>query len=144
MPKEVLQYPSTEGISGTEMSLHWSKNNSLDSGEDGNVQLAITNHVWGRVPEPGPDVSAYTHPAHEHRGHHDCIPCAERAEALKTSGDLLTGKELSGMTEVCGGSVVGEYDRPATIVTMPLTRAEINRAIRVLRTARDQAFGADQ
>jgi len=47
------------------------------------------------------------------------------------------------LTEVCGGSVVSEFDPSVSIVTKPLTRNEINRMIRVLRTARDQAFGAD-
>ena len=137
MPYEVVQYPSTDGISGTELSAHWSK--TSDSGE-GNVQLSITNHVWGRLPEADPDAVCFSHPANEHRGHNDCAACAERNASLKAAGDP---PEFGSMTEVDGASVVGEFDPSVSIVSKPLTRAEINRMIRVLRTARDQAYGQD-
>jgi hypothetical protein len=135
MPFEVVQYPNTTGISGTELSVHWSK----DHDGDGNVQLAITNHVWGRSPEPEPDALAHSRPVHS--GHNDCVPCAERAEAMKAVGDA---PEFGQMMEVDGGSVVGEFDPSVSIVTKPLSRTEINNMIRSLRRARDQAFGKDE
>lgn len=142
MPKEVIQFPATDGISGTELSAHWSKNTdphrALD--EDGVVQLALTNHVWGRVPEPDSDALAFSHPGQNHRGHEDCQACQDRNAALKAAGEP---PEHGALVEASGSSVVSEFDPSVSIVTKPLTRAEINRLIRVLRTARDQAFGAD-
>lgn len=138
MPYEVVQYPATEGISGTELTAHWSKS---DTTGEGVVQLAVTNHVWGQIDPPEPDALCHTHPAHEHRGHNDCQPCKDRNASLNRV-DPVTAAH-GGVTEVSGGSVVGEFDPSVSIVTKPLTRAEINRMIRVLRTARDQAFGAD-
>lgn len=138
MPKEVVQYPSTDGISGTELTAHWSK---TDVTGEGVVQLALTNHVWGRVPELDvlrDDAVVSGRPVHS--GHNDCVPCAERAKAMKAVGDP---PEFGHMVEVSGGSVVGEFDPSVSIVTKPLTRGEINRLIRVLRDARDQAFGKD-
>jgi len=134
MPYEVVQYPNTTGISGTELSAHWSKNHD----GEGTVQIAITNHVWGRLPEPDPDTLCHSRPVHS--GHNDCVPCAERAEAMKAVGEP---PEFGQMVEVSGGSVVGEFDPSVSITTMPLTRAEINNLIRVLRRARDQAYGED-
>lgn len=134
MPFEVVQYPATDGISGTELSAHWSK----DHDGEGNVQLVITNHVWGRLPEPEHDALCHSRPVHS--GHGDCVACAERAEAMKAVGDP---PEFGQMVEVSGGSVVGEFDPSVSVVSKPMTRTEINRLIRVLRRARDQAYGED-
>lgn len=137
MPFEVVQYPNTEGISGTELTAHWSK----DHDGEGNVQLAITNHVWGRIPDPEPGELTHPGPTQIHSGHGDCVACAERAEAMKAVGDP---PEFGEMVEVSGGSVVGEFDPSVSIVTKPMTRGEINTLIRVLRRARDQAYGKDE
>lgn len=135
MPKEVVQYPATDGISGTELSAHWQK----DASGEGLVQLAITNHVWGRIGDRDDEDSLVsTTPIHS--GGADCAACAARAEAMQAVGDP---PEHGAMVEVHGASVVGEFDPSVSIITKPMTRAEINKLIRTLRKARDDAFGTD-
>jgi hypothetical protein len=142
MPKEVVQYPDpTKGIAGTELSVFWSKRGeNVPDGSDGNVHVVLTNHVWGQLPEPAPGDLVRTVPRHS-GGHLDCEACVQRVEAMRAVG---TPPEHGGMVEIDGKYVVGEFDMPATVVSKPLTRRQINDLIRELRRARDQAYGKDE
>lgn len=126
MPKEVIQYPRTDGNSGTEVSVHWSKGTW--------VQIGVTRHVWGPL-----DPDARTSPIHA--DHSACDECAR--EVVRRARCDQDGPQM--MTAMVGSDAppVGEFDPPATVFTEVMTRDEINKMIQVLRRARDQAFGKD-
>ena len=101
MPKEIIQWPRTDGYSGTELSVHWSKHTADE------VQIGLTRHVWA-APIEATDSG--------HADHQHCSECTvDDADGLK-----------------------------ATVFTDPMTRREINNLIRMLRRARDDAFGRDE
>lgn len=134
MPKEVVQYPATDQVfSGTELSVHWSSHDDL-------VQIGVTRHVWGDI-----DPDAQATPVHADHSH--CSTCAAVAEQnkIRRAEQEKTGV-MSAMVGCTGSDAppVGEFDDPATVFTNSLTRSEINTLIRVLRRARDQAFGRDE
>lgn len=134
MPKEVVQYPTTDGaFSGTELSVHW-------SGHDDLVQIGLTRHVWGRI-DPDTDASPV------HADHQHCSTCAAVVEQNKRhKTEQLAAGISSGLLGHTGSDAppIGELDDPATVFTQPMKRAEINALIRVLRRARDRAFGKDE
>lgn len=128
MPKEVVQYPNTDRFSGTEMSIHWDKDCAF-------VQIGLTRHVWGDV-NPDSPVS----PVHaDHHHCHECAVVAERNAKLRAEGlpEIMCDSTSS------PAPAVGEFEQPATVFTEVLSRNEINKMIRVLRRARDQAYGED-
>ncbi|ORU97865.1 hypothetical protein [Mycolicibacterium canariasense] len=129
-----MQYPATDQVfSGTELSVHWSSHDDL-------VQLGLTRHVWGRI-DPDADVSPV------HADHSHCSSCAAAVEQNKIRrAEQEKSGVLSGMVGFTGSDAppVGEFDDPATVFTEPMRRSEINQLIRVLRRARDQAFGKDE
>lgn len=129
MPKEIIQWPNTTGFSGTELSVHWSKEMS-----GGYIQLGVTRHVWGQL-----DPEAECSPIHA--DHSNCAECAKVALERK---DVKPDWPVM-MSDRTGSDAppVGEYDQPATVFTDEMTRDQINQMIKVLRRARDQAFGAD-
>lgn len=120
MPKEVIQYPATVGNSGTEMSVHWSKGGDSVLSTAGQVQIAVTRHVW--IPDPDSQHASAAHADHNH-----CSQCVSGDEAQVDDG-------LIGW---------GNPGDPATVYTEVLGRGEINALIRALRRARDQAYGPD-
>lgn len=151
MPFEVVQYPNTSpDDSGTEVTVHWSK--------DSHVQLEVVRHVWGHVCVNGCD-GVVT----------GCDQCprgtvAEFDKGKEFGAPAIVG-EATGSLDVgpavsSGGlglhrgtpapvgvmvELVGTPDPigPAQIWTQVLSRQEINKLIRVLRRARDQAYGED-
>lgn len=128
MPKAVVQYPSTDGFSGTEMSVHWSK--EIDGGY---VQIGLTRHVWGAL-----DPDAQVKPIHA-----DHSACSECAVAVRDRPQRPEGQPQMMRADFTDAPPVGEFDDPATVFTEQMTRSEINRLIRALREARDQAYGKD-
>lgn len=84
-----------------------------DAPAGGLVQIAATRHVWIPSPELG------TPPQGGHADHNHCSECVQTT----------------------GGLVLAEM--PSTVWSDELTRGEINKLIRTLRRARDDAFGAD-
>lgn len=123
MPKEVVQYPRTDGNSGTEVSVHWDK-------DQGYVQLGVTRHVWmGSVPEDG----------RRHIDHDYCGEC-ERQSKCPNGCD----GETTGCTECSSPEQSDFVEEPVSVFTDLLTRQQINTMIRVLRRARDQAHGKDE
>lgn len=133
MPKEVVKYPATEGFSGAELSVHWSKE---DIG--GYVQVAATRHVWGRVDA---DIQASVIHA-DHSSCHECALAVEQNNARKADSEA-TGAPQMMTADFTDAPPIGEFDGPATVFTEPMTRREVNKLIRVLRRARDQAYGED-
>jgi hypothetical protein len=124
MPKETIQYPATSGDSGTEITVHWLK--------DAHVQLEVKRHVWKRAEK----VSL---PCDCHLGFDgygvSCSLCSK--PPCKCDADP-TGNSACALCP-------DEPDATEAVVwTETLTRGEINKAIRVLRRARDQVFGADE
>jgi hypothetical protein len=107
MPKEVIQYPSTQTRAGTELAVHWSRDN--------HVQVEARRHVFGY--KHLPDCSCLT-------GDHPCesMPAVVSSDAPETDPYV---------------------DEPAQVFTEVLSRSDINKLIRVLRRARDAAYGAD-
>lgn len=139
MPKEVVQYPRTDCSSGTEMSVHWSKESV-----QGYVQIGVTRHVWGPKPKPDPDALAVSSPVHaDHSNCHECAVAAEQNAALKAEREAKGGGHWMSVGENRDAPPVGEFDDPATVFTEPMSRTEINKLIRALRRARDQAYGED-
>lgn len=135
MPKEVVQYPATQGVfSGTELSVHWSSHDDL-------VQIGLTRHVWGQL-----DPDAECSPVHADHSH--CSSCAAVVEQNRTrqAERQDQGLPAAGMIGFVGSDAppVGEFDEPVTVFTQPMTRAELNQLIRVARRARDRAFGRDE
>lgn len=133
MPKEVIQYPVNDGFAGlsgtgTELSLHWSKEDA-----SGYVQIGLTRHVFGVV-----DPDALASPVHA--DHSNCNECALAVERNAQRAETAVGAMIADSTDA---PTRGEFDPPTTVFSVPLTRNEINKLIRVLRRARDQAFGED-
>ena len=132
MPKEVVQYPSTDQHSGTEISIHWQKDGA-------HVQMGVTRHVWT---PPAPDAVAST----PHGDHSACAACVDaktqNAQRREFAGQLLGMRVMDSTANA--GPAVGDFDPPVTVFTEALSRGDINRMIRVLRRARDQAYGRDE
>jgi hypothetical protein len=143
MPKETVQFPSTDGYVGTELSVHWSKEEGfpLSGPGGGYVQIAATRHVWKQQPPPEPGALCSNIPD-KHADHSHCAACADAVEDNEK-------RKKSGQPQAYWGNSgsdappVGEFDPPATVFSEPLTRPQINSLIRVLRRARDAALGAD-
>lgn len=137
MPKEIVKYPVRDHFSGIELSVHWSKEAAAYDGSHG-VQIGLTRHVFGEV-----DPEALASPVHA--DHHHCGECAAVAEANEQKRQQRDADGFSGAFVSRVGSAappVGEYDPPATVFT-DMSRSDINRLIRLLRRARDQAYGED-
>ena len=122
MPKETIQYPSTSGDSGTEVSVHWLK--------DAHVQLEVRRHVWKATSQLPCD-------------------CATGWDGENVSCGACAKPPCNCSEDPTGNSACSECpDEPdvqeSVVWTDTLTRDEINKAIRVLRRARDQVFGADE
>jgi len=131
MPKEIVQWPSTEGTDGTELSVHWSKgvDTQLPPGanDGGYVQIAATRHVWIPAKNAVPATGL-------HSDHSACSECIRPREEPNEPTARLAYSGSPGLDVPL---------EPATVFTDPLNRAQINALIRVLRRARDAAFGAD-
>lgn len=128
MPKEVVQYPATTGMTGTEMSVHWSKEN-----DGGYVQIGVTRHVWA------PPVDVFqVKPVHADHSH-----CSECAAVVANRPERIEGQPVMMSADFTDAPPIGEFDGPSTVFTEPMTRTEINKMIRALRRARDQAYGED-
>jgi hypothetical protein len=117
MPFEVVQYPDTApDRDGTEVTVHWSR--------DGLVQLEVTRHVWSHACPRGCDGIVT-----------GCSECprgtTEEFDQAKAPASTVFINENPAA------------DPKVTIYTQPLNRGQINKLIRVLRRARDQAYGED-
>lgn len=133
MPKEVVQYPRTDYDSATEVSVHWSKEDA-----QGYIQFGVTRHVWGPQPEPDPNALSFSAPVHaDHSYCHECALAVDRIKELPTDHPQMIGSSGPEPAREVWGD-------PVTVFTDPLSRKEINNLIRVLRRARDQAFGRDE
>ncbi|AQT78318.1 hypothetical protein B1R94_02305 [Mycolicibacterium litorale] len=142
MPKEVIQRPETDGFArfggtGTELSVHWDKNDA-----NGFVQIGLTRHVFSAAPEPRPnDIVSPPTPHHaDHSACHECVLAVERNAKLAEERDGRTMAMTVGPGDC---PPISEFDPPATVFTVPLTRRQINNMIETLRRARDGAFGKD-
>lgn len=126
MPKEVIQWPGTEGSSGTEISIHWNK-------DLGWVQLAATRHVW--IPDGlGDPHNQQVLCRNTHADHNNCSECVY---------DAPPPKQYKAWGSTAEEPERGDRECPSTVWSEPLTRNEINDMIRVLRRARDAAHGQD-
>lgn len=136
MPKEVVQHPASDGFAeysgtGTELSIHWDK-------DCGFVQIGLTRHIYAAL---SPD-AIVGHPVHA--DHHHCNECV--TAVAQNNQRKVDGQPQMMSCEAVGSPAppIAEFDGPSTVFTTPLTRAAINRMIRTLRRARDQAFGPDE
>ena len=110
MPKETIQYPTTDKTSGTEITVHWLK--------DAHVQIEARRHTWLKPLEPQ---------TQKHLTDCECLTAESDCGAMPDTPESD-----------------GAIDEESVVWTDVLTRAEINKMIRVLRRARDQVFGADE
>jgi hypothetical protein len=153
MPKETVQYPSTDGPSGTEISVGWSKDNY--------VQLHVQRHVWTNTPAALPVVTdaekvtaatAGLAPLNPYAAQRlaDHVAGVETCDCQHRPCDHSTPEEpqeaIVGQVEYVGigPDPISGYEEPQEVWTEVLSRAEINKLIRVLRRARDQAYGRDE
>lgn len=137
MPYEVVQYPNTSPeVTGTEVTVHWSR--------DSHVQLEVVRHVWAHQCRNGCDGVT--------SGCDEC-PRGTTDEFNKAKSSARDVGELEGMGFTPDEAMSLQKDQellldsgdtgPARIWTQVLSRQEINKLIRVLRRARDQAYGED-
>lgn len=136
MPYEVIQYPNTSpNDSGTEITVHWSK--------ESHVQLEVVRHIWGHVCPNGCD-GINTGCSECPRGTVDEFHKGKDLGAPVIVGTVLTAERTApAVTDGDPEQMPVASDLPAQIWTQILTRQEINKMIRVLRRARDQAYGED-
>jgi hypothetical protein len=155
----------------TETSVHWTKDSHVQIQIQRRADLKGTGpnaplNTW--VELPGPYTSRQLTPAEfTERANCDPIPVgsvkvADGQIAYKTRGRVDLGVcghaaewtvlRMAGSVEKCTEDLIEDWpivhfgdetSPPATIITRPLDRAEINNMIRVLRRARDAAYGAD-
>jgi hypothetical protein len=143
MPKETVQYPSVDGRSVSELSVHWTKEDAFAFDASGYVQLGLTRHVW--IPEPPLEEGQLCSSPVRHADHSSCSACAdalpliEEQQRRKAAGEPVMSSGRVGSD----APPVGVLDPPSTAFSEPLTRTQINKLITVLRRARDQALGAD-
>lgn len=129
MPKETVQYANKGDWSSTEMSVHWAK-------EGGYVQVALTRHAY--IPQdPEAECSRI------HSDHQNCQTCADAPKILAELRKEAEGKPVMMRGDSTPAPSTSELDDPVTVFTEIMSRDEINRMIRALRRARDQAYGAD-
>lgn len=162
MPKETVQYPSTSSLSGSETSIHWNKAGDMP----GYVQLHIQRHVWTTTLDPAKrehltDCTCSTSDEicaslPKSCGCSDGMYCSncpspEKSWALGHGfkGSVADFDAQKVAAADAGTGPDNPYARErmaerATVISDPFTRDEINKLIRTLRRARDQAFGADE
>lgn len=154
MPYETVQYPRTNSDSGSEVSVHWSK--------DAHVQLKMQRHVWV-TPAKAYDDMEDTPPqlADPPVG---TVKATDSQIAYKIRDRVDTGNtghpdewvvvRLCGAVESCTGAQIEDWPVvyypsdsgcivPAEVWSEPLSRSEANRLIKVLRRARDDVFEPD-
>lgn len=151
MPKETIQFARDDNnlartgfLSATELTLSWSKGE--DAPVRGFVQIGVTRHAFKPPKEPEPDALCSPVPIHEpHADHRNCGACIDAVEWQQAE----KAKRPANQPEMFLGQTgrdsppIGEFEPPTTVFTDELTRDQLNNFIRVLRRARDQAFGAD-
>lgn len=137
MPKETIQRPNPSrvqlGASGTELTVHWDKSMGF-------VQIGLTRHIFDE-----PDPAAVASPLHA--DHHNCYECAQLIESLPAKVEALKAAgQVAGQVCRVGSDEppVGDLEPPTTVFTEQLSRGQINRLIKTLRTARDAAYGRDE
>lgn len=163
MPYETVQYPKTDVDTGSEVSVHWSK--------DAYVQLQVQRHMW-KMPAEAYDDTCDTSPqrseppvgtvkatdaqiAYKIReatcsGHKDDSGC----ELYDERPDEWVVVRLNGAVETCTGEQIADWPEvfypsdsgctlSQTVWTDPLSRSDVNRFVRMLRKARDDVFEAD-
>lgn len=151
MPYETIQYPRTDAEQSAEISIHWSKGS--------HVQLQSQRHVWLGCPAPA--LPGEIDPGERELSKAPPWPIGtvrvgDGQIAYKTasgSADFWLVIRQSGSVEhnvtteqIADWPVVHDGDGrslSAIIWSEVLTRDQINHLIRALRTARDQAYGAD-
>lgn len=124
MPKAVIQYPDTGDPNPSDVTVHWSK-------EASHVQLSVTRYPFGVVDTGA--IAADGRPVIEGKPSLDAQKVA--------AADAGTGPDNPYARERLEQQGTGESSQ--TQYSDPLTRSQINELIRVLRRARDAAFGAD-
>jgi len=131
MPKETVQYPSTDGLVSTEVSVHWTK------GPSGWIQLAVHRHPWQQPQCPNGCDGIKT-------GCSACPPSGRLAPGVSHSLDpadeavyRLPPGDNAELADV-------QPDGSSIMWADPLTRDDLNKLIRALRRARDQVFGRDE
>ena len=131
MPKETVQYPTTDGPAGTEISVHWSKDNL--------VQLHIQRHVWMGVPDPD---GVVTHRIGEPQQGDQ--PGVVAAVGAPCDCQHRPCEHPGGIDPASIPAELPDFLIPGELWTDVLDRSQINTLIRVLRRARDQAYGRDE
>lgn len=150
MPKETIQYARdnhglspTGFASATELTLHWSKGE--DAPVQGYVQIGLTRHAFMPPEKPEEGVLCSSAPLHADHRH-----CSECAKTVEWQDEQRAKAEKEGRPEAMMGYTGrdepprGEFEPPSTVFTDELDRDQINKLIKMLRRARDQAFGADE
>lgn len=163
MPYETVQYPRTNSDTGSEVSVHWSKNAHL--------QLKMQRHVWvtpakayddtGDTPPQMAEPPVGTVKATDSQIAYKIREATCSGHTTPDGGEIYDARpdewvvvRLNGAVETCTGSQIDEwpivyypsdsgYIVPAEVWSEPLSRAEANRLIKMLRTSRDDVFGAD-
>lgn len=127
MPRVVIQYPDTSDPNPADVSVHWSK-------ESSHVQLSITRYPFGVVDSGA--IASDGRPVLEGRPDYDAQKVA--------AADAGTGPDNPYARErLADREDPSPHATSQTLYSDPLTRHQINELIRVLRRARDGAFGAD-
>lgn len=136
MPKETVQYPRTDGSVGTEVSVHWTKQAAEDT-PCGWVQVSITRHPWEQPACPNGCDGVLT----------GCSECPPKGR-LALGGQipmLPPGPETDEAGTIVSTPLTSaDVGGSETMYADPMTRDELNRLIRTLRRARDQAYGRDE
>jgi len=161
MPYETVQYPTTKGSCPTEVTVSWNK-------DQAHVQLRVERHHVIECPNGCDRHNRAVEEGAAKMGCTDCPPFGDPIpiNSLRVSGDgHVARKDDDGAWNIwrregmgrTGPEVVVEDqilewpvawmpdDQPvaAVIYTEVLTRPQINKMIRTLRKARDDAYGAD-
>jgi hypothetical protein len=168
MPKETVQYPSMNNPA-SEVSVHWSK---PDAG--GHVQLRVEQHVWAaeRCPNGCTEENLRSDSVAK-MGCSSCPPQADPVPvgSIKISDDGHVARKTTRVYEGGGEDEWMLWRReggiepnvkdsqiatwpliwvpeggsvPGVIYTEVFERGNINRMIKVLRQARDDAYGRDE
>lgn len=150
MPYETVQYPKTDTTDGTEVSVHWSKGS--------HVQLQVERHVWAKAPEAFDDMTdtpphPEPFPVGTIRANDDQSQAAFRVDGLTSDDhDRWVIVRSNAAVETCTTEQIADWKvvsygdlRPTRtwVWTDELTRTELNKLIRTLRRARDDAYGSD-
>jgi hypothetical protein len=122
MPKATIQYPTTDAGYGSEVAVHWSK-------EQSHVQVSITSFPFGVV-AIGNALDAEGHPVVEPAPSIDAQKVADADTGVAPDNPYARDRAEAEETS-------------KSLYSEPMTRHQLNEMIRVLRRARDAAFGAD-